>query len=371
MTANSVSLDELVSKFVSLKKVLDLEPKRLQLEKLQKKSMQSDFWSDEQKAREIMQSIAALEELLTRVDELETKLNQLTELEDLVVENQDKQVLAEIADEKHSALKKYEQLKIESYLSGKYDNSDAIVSIHAGQGGTEAMDWASMLQRMYLHYFDKAGYTYQIVDSSAGEEAGIKSVTIIVKGDKAYGHLKGEAGTHRLVRLSPFNADNLRQTSFAGVEVTPLIQNSKQVEIKDEDLDWQFFRSGGSGGQNVNKVNTAVRVKHKPSGLVVVTQSERTQVRNRDIALEILASKLEKIKADEEEKKANQIKGEHKIAGWGNQIRNYVLHPYQLVKDVRTGVETSQTESVLNGDLDLFIEAEIAWIAQELNQTSN
>jgi peptide chain release factor 2 len=221
------------------------------------------------------------------------------------------------------------------------------------------MDWASMLFRMYTRYFEKKGWTYLVVEETPGEEAGLKSITVEVTGEYAYGFLKHEAGTHRLVRQSPFNADNLRQTSFALVEVLPEIEEDNNIQIKDEELEWDFFRSGGHGGQNVNKVSTAVRLKHVPSGIIVTAHGERYQGKNREYALKMLKAKLWLVKEEERKKHEASLKGGYKTPGWGNQIRSYVLHPYKMVKDLRTGFETGDAESVLNGNLDGFIEEEI------------
>lgn len=331
---DEIDLKTLNERFLYLKNHLATDEKKAELKKLESSSYEADFWNDHQSAGEVMKKISHLKKTF---DDLE-----LIEL--LLSENELKE-----------AKKMIDSYEIATFLSGPYDEGACLLSIHAGQGGTEAMDWAGMLFRLYLRYCERHDFSVENMEQVDGEEAGIKSVTLKITGPYAFGFLKGEVGVHRLVRQSPFNANALRQTSFALVEVLPVLQ-ATAVDIKDDDLDWQFFRSGGAGGQNVNKVSTAVRLTHKPSGIIVTCQTERHQEQNREYALSLLRAKLW---IKEEEKRAEEIKGMKgpTQASWGLQIRNYVLHPYQLVKDVRTGVETSNTQGVLDGEIDEFVEA--------------
>lgn len=345
-------MKDLIDGFNEFKKNFDIVKKNERIKKLTEESLDPDLWNDQNKARSVMQELADLNNEIDEVKSLEDDIK--------IIES-----LTSSGENLESEIKKVEarfnKLKIKTYLNGSNDRKNATLSIHAGQGGTEAMDWVSMLTRMYLRYFERKGWKADVIDQTDGEEAGIKSIVINVTGVYAYGFLKGEAGTHRLVRQSPFNADKLRQTSFALVEVLPEFEevDLPDIQIKDEDLEIQFFRSGGHGGQNVNKVSTAVRLKHVPTGIVVSAQTERFQEQNRKIAMNLLRAKLWAKKQEEEKETKKNIQGEYQPASWGTQIRSYVLHPYKMVKDLRTEVETSNTEGVLDGEIEEFIEAEL------------
>lgn len=322
-----IRLQELVAK-------LNIAKKKERVADIEKQSSDPQFWSNQKESTKVMKELSRLNKQIKQVEELDILID-LHELKE--------------------AEQQIEQLEYDLYFSGPHDELGCILSIHAGQGGTEAMDWASMLFRMYLRYCEIQGWKYDMIDEVPGDEAGIKSAVLSIPEPLAYGQLKAERGVHRLVRQSPFNADKLRQTSFALIEVLPIFEDTEEVEIKDGDVEWEFFRSGGKGGQNVNKVATAVRVKHKATGLIVECQEQRYQGQNRETALKILRGKLWQMMEEQKVKDISQLKGEHKMASWGNQIRSYVLHPYHLVKDLRTDYETSDTKGVLDGNIQPFI----------------
>lgn len=331
-------MDEIRKRVENLLEKLNIEEKKRKVKEIEAESINPSFWQDPRTASLKMKELSNLQKEILEIEELQ-------------------KLVASGQDEKAKRL--LEKIEILVYFSGSYDEGGAIVSIHSGQGGVEAMDWAQMLYRMYTRFFERKGWTFEVIEETPGEEAGVKSVTITVLGKYAYGYLKGEAGVHRLVRQSPFNADKLRQTSFALVEVLPQIEESSEIQLKEDDLEWEFYRASSKGGQNVQKVSSAVRLHHKPTGIVVTAQSERYQGQNREYALGILRAKLWMRQEEERKKEEQKLRGEYKTPGWGNQIRSYVLHPYHMVKDLRTGFETANTEAVLDGNIDGFIEAEL------------
>lgn len=358
-------MEELVAKIKLLRSQwnkilpgLDLEGKHQTIRELEAKSLHENFWADQENAREVLGEMSDLQNEVKVAEEIGFRLGSVWELAEMAHrEHQD--LVSDLRPEVEALAEDIAKFENKLYLSGKYDTGGAILSIHAGQGGVEAMDWAGMLLRMYLRFFEKQGWRSETIDESKGEEAGIKSAVLQVDGRYAYGYLKKEAGTHRLVRQSPFNADNLRQTSFALVEVMPIVPETGDVEIKSEDYKMDSFRSSGAGGQNVNKVNSAVRLTHLATGITVSVQTERSQLQNKEFALRILRAKLWEAEEAKRRGEIKEIKGEYHPASWGTQIRNYVLHPYHLVKDLRTGLETADTEAVLGGEILNFIEAEL------------
>jgi peptide chain release factor 2 len=332
---------------------LNIKELAAQLKELQDASQQPNFWDDSSAAQEHMKQIAKLEARVTPWLELEKQVADAVEMLGL----DDASLKGELSVQLDGAARNFDKMKEELKFNGQFDDHDAILSIYAGAGGTDAQDWTQMLFRMYSRYFENNRWKVSIVDESPGEEAGLKSVTLEVDGPFAYGKLTGEQGVHRLVRLSPFNSDNLRQTSFAKVEVVPKIDRPDEVAIDEKDLKIDVYRSGGHGGQSVNTTDSAVRVTHIPTGLTVAIQNERSQLQNRETAMTILRSRLAQLQIEQHAEKLADLKGPNQSAEWGNQIRSYVLHPYKQVKDLRTKYETSDPDKVLDGDLDPLINA--------------
>ncbi len=319
--------------------------------------MQADFWSDPVRAQSIMRQLGIVKDDVNTWRQLEKKVIELRDMAILAIEENDQSIQEELKRDTEKLASQLEELETRLILSDEYDARNAILAIHAGAGGTESQDWAQILLRMYLRWAERHKYKTEILDISPGDEAGIKSATVEVKGEYAYGYLKSEHGVHRLVRLSPFDADHARHTSFVLVEVLPEAEKEIDVQINPDDLKIDTFRSSGPGGQHMQKTNSAVRITHLPTGLVVTSQSQRSQHQNKEIALKVLYARLLEIKRAEKERERARLKGERIEAGWGNQIRSYVLHPYRMVKDHRTNYETNDTTAVLDGELDDFITA--------------
>jgi len=336
-----------------------LAKKKKDILRLENLTQEKDFWKDTKRAAKISEELAGLKEEIKFWEDIDKELKELEELNS--ISEGDKKLQKEIEEKLQNLEKEFKKGEFKALFSGPYDKKHAIVSIYSGAGGTEAQDWANMLLRMYSHYAESHKFKAKILDISYGQEAGIKSAVLEIDGAYAYGHLRGENGVHRLVRLSPFNADNLRHTSFALIEVLPEISEEveKEVEIKPDELKIDTFRSSGPGGQNVNMRSTAVRITHLPTKIVVSCQSERSQAQNRERAMKLLYTKIYQKKLQEKQKEKADIRGILPSAEWGSQIRSYVLHPYKMVKDHRTNIESQDPESVLSGDLDRFIEAEI------------
>ena len=340
-----------------IKDALDLQNKEERIIELERTMEAPDFWDDMDKAQKYMKDLKNLKDSIETYNNLKSLYDDILVLIEMGEESED----AEIAEEAKSSMdefaSKVDEVKIKTLLSGEYDKYNAILKLNAGAGGTESCDWTSMLYRMYTRWAESKGFTTQVLDFLEGEEAGIKSITVQINGENAYGYLKSERGVHRLVRISPFNAAGKRQTSFASCDVMPDIEEDLDVEINDDDIRIDTYRSSGAGGQHINKTSSAIRITHLPTGIVVQCQNERSQLQNKDKAMKMLKAKLYLLKQQEEQEKKSGIRGEIKEIGWGSQIRSYVMQPYTMVKDHRTNEETGNVSSVLDGNIDQFINA--------------
>ena len=340
-----------------IKDALDLQNKEERIIELERTMEAPDFWDDMDKAQKYMKELKNLKDSIETYNNLKSLYDDILVLIEMGEESED----AEIAEEAKSSMdefaSKVDEVKIKTLLSGEYDKYNAILKLNAGAGGTESCDWTSMLYRMYTRWAESKGFTTQVLDFLEGEEAGIKSITVQINGENAYGYLKSERGVHRLVRISPFNAAGKRQTSFASCDVMPDIEEDLDVEINDDDIRIDTYRSSGEGGQHINKTSSAIRITHLPTGIVVQCQNERSQLQNKDKAMKMLKAKLYLLKQQEEQEKKSGIRGEIKEIGWGSQIRSYVMQPYTMVKDHRTNEETGNVSSVLDGNIDQFINA--------------
>lgn len=319
--------------------------------------LKDDFWSDRHKAQSLIDEANSLKDILASVDKLSNEFEQLEALNESLKEEYDEELQQLLEEEYLATVKQYEDFEIKILLSHPYDHHNAIIELHPGAGGTESQDWAEMLYRMYSRYCSLKGFKTTLLDMLEGEEAGIKSCSVLVQGDLAYGYLKGEKGVHRLVRISPFDSGGRRHTSFASVDVMPEFNDDINIEVKPEDIEVETHRASGAGGQHINKTDSAVRIIHKPTGIVTTCQSERSQIQNKERAMNMLKSKLYQKYLEEQEEKLRQIKGEQKAIEWGSQIRSYIFCPYTLVKDHRTGQEENNIEKVMNGEIDEFVYA--------------
>ncbi len=364
-----LQLEGMEADIKDLANALGLDKMKMEIEQLEQRAAQPGFWDDVENSQKVLQKTGALKNKVNAYQELTTAYEDTLALIELANEEEDLSLLEEAKQELDNVVKSYEKQRLQTLLTGEYDSKNAILTFHAGAGGTEAQDWAEMLYRMYNKWAEQHSFKVTAVDYLDGEEAGLKSAVLLIEGENAYGYLKSESGVHRLVRVSPFDASGRRHTSFASIEVMPEIDNTIDVEIRPEDIKMDVYRASGAGGQKVNKTSSAVRLTHIPTGIVVASQVERSQYQNRDIAMMMLRSKLIEIKEREHLEKIEDIKGVQKEIAWGAQIRSYVFMPYTMVKDHRTGFETGNINAVMDGDLDGFINAYLK--AASLNKLNN
>ena len=353
----------------NLYEAMDIENKKSRLEELEAQTAVSGFWNDQENSQKVVREMSHIKNVLKGYEKLRSAYDDTLTLIELAIEMDDESVYEEAKKGYDFVMADLETQKLSTLLTGEYDENNAILTFHAGAGGTEAQDWAQMLYRMYTRWAERHGFKYKILDYLDGDEAGIKSASILIEGENAYGFLKSETGVHRLVRISPFDASGRRQTSFASLEVMPEIEDDVEVEINPDDLKVDTYRSSGAGGQHVNKTESAIRITHIPTGIIVACQNERSQHQNREMAMKMLRSKLVEIKEREHLDKIEDIKGVQKEIAWGSQIRSYVFMPYTMVKDHRTGYETGNVNAVMDGDLDGFINAYLK--AQSLGTLAN
>ena len=356
-------LRDMEPELTKLSAALDIESAKQEAARLEAETAMDGFWNDLARSQKVQMRLKQLQNKLARHEKLLSAWEDLVTLCEMGQEEDDADILEELKAEYETLEKNVEDTRMTTLLSGEYDNNNVILQLHAGAGGTEAQDWAQMLFRMYTRWAERHGFSCKTLDYEDGDEAGIKSAAISIEGENAYGLLKSENGVHRLVRVSPFDANARRQTSFAAVEVMPEIENDDTIEIREEDIEMQVYRASGAGGQHVNKTSSAVRLTHKPTGIVVASQQERSQFQNKDNCMKMLRAKLAELKAQQHAEKISDIKGVQMKIEWGSQIRSYVFMPYQMVKDTRTGYETSQIDNVMDGDLDGFLNAYLTQLA--------
>ncbi|HBW04111.1 MAG TPA: peptide chain release factor 2 [Lachnospiraceae bacterium] len=365
-----VELDQMKTEILSyetplaeVRDSLDLANKAKRIEEMEREMEAPGFWDDPERSNQKMKELKNLKDTVGECDKLSTQYDDILTLIDMGYEENDESLIPEIRGELDEFIREFDELRIGTLLSGEYDKNNAILKLNAGAGGTESCDWCGMLYRMYTRWAERKGFTIEVLDYLDGDEAGIKSVTFQVNGLNAYGYLKSEKGVHRLVRISPFNAQGKRQTSFVSLDVMPDIEGDLDVDIDEKDLRIDTYRSSGAGGQHINKTSSAIRITHIPTGTVVQCQNERSQFQNKDKAMQMLKAKLYLLKKEANAEKLSDIRGEVKEIGWGNQIRSYVLQPYTLVKDHRTDVETGNVDAVLDGGLDIFINGYLKWLS--------